>query len=129
MLYNTKPCLCSSDWYFANWVRDHVQWEVLETFALSTELGIDWSAIDTEIDWRRYHEGVTVAAFRWMLDHTIDNWLPHNLPDTLPLFQQGAFDACFADTHNTVSGNYGGMAIMPDVIAVNLLAVLLYKEA
>lgn len=29
MLYNTKPCLCSSDWYFANWVRDHVQWEVL----------------------------------------------------------------------------------------------------
>lgn len=25
MLYDTKPCLCSSDWYFANWVRDHVQ--------------------------------------------------------------------------------------------------------
>jgi len=26
MLYNTKPVLSSSDWYFANWVRDHVQW-------------------------------------------------------------------------------------------------------
>jgi len=128
MLYNTKPCLCSSDWFFANWVRDHVQWEVLETFSMSVELGIDWGEIDPEIDWHRFHEGVSVAALRWMVDHTIDNWLPHNLPDTLPYFQQGAFDECFADTHNTVSGNYGGMVIMPDAIAYNLLAVLRYKR-
>ena len=31
---------------------------------------------------------------------------------------------CFADTHNSVTGNYGGMAILPDVIAVNLLDLL-----
>lgn len=29
MLYNTKPVLSSSDWYFANWVRGHVRWDVL----------------------------------------------------------------------------------------------------
>jgi len=128
MAYNTKPCLCSSDWYFANWVRDHVQWEVLETFSLSLQHGIEWASIDPEIDWNRYHEGVTVAALRWMLDHTDGKWLPHNLPDTLELYRQGLMDCCFADTHNTVSGNYGGMGIMPDAIAVNLLGILERKE-
>jgi hypothetical protein len=124
MLYNTKPCLCSSDWYFANWVRDHVQWEVLETFALSQEDGIDWGDVDPAVDWHRYQEGVTVAALRWMLDHTQDNWRPHNLPATLELYRQGLLDDCFADTHNSTTGNYGGMAIMPDVIALNLLGIL-----
>lgn len=42
MLYNTKPVLSSSDWYFANWVRDHVQWEVLAVFAQSIANGIRW---------------------------------------------------------------------------------------
>jgi hypothetical protein len=124
MLYNTKPCLCSSDWYFANWVRDHVQWEVLETFALSLRLGIDWAAIDPAIDWNRYHLGITVAALRWMLDHRDGTWLPHNLPWTLTLYEQGRLDMCFADTHNSVTGNYGGMGIPPDVIAVNVLGLL-----
>ena len=124
MMYNTKPCLCSSDWFFANWVRDHVQWEVLETFRLSNELGIRWDQIDREIDWLRYQEGVTVAAMRWMIDHRLDNWRPHNIPSTLELYRQGKMDLCFADTHNTVSGNYGGMGIMPDGIAVNIQAIL-----
>jgi hypothetical protein len=124
MLYNTKPCLCSSDWYFANWVRDHVQWEVLETFAQSITLGIDWNEIDPELDWHTYHKGVTVAALRWMLDHTEQNWLPHNLPSTYEDYTTGAFDDCFADTHNSMTGNYGGMVIMPDPIAFNLLEVL-----
>ena len=127
MLYATKPCLCSSDWYFANWVRDHVQWEVLETFALSVELGLDWATIDTELDWRTYHLGITTAALHWMVNHTEERWLPHNIPDTYEFYAQGAFDDCFADTHNSVTGNYGGMVIMPDVIAVNLMAVMAYK--
>ncbi len=126
-LYNTKPCLCASDWYFANWVRDHVQWEVLETFALSSHYGIDWKTVDPDIDWRRYQQGVTTAALRWMLGANEKTWLPHNLPDTLELFEQGLLDTCFADTHNSVTGNYGGMAIPPDVIAINLLD-LLQKE-
>ncbi len=124
MRYNTKPCLCSSDWYFANWVRDHVQWEVLETFALSAQHGIDWALIDPEIDWARYQHGITAAALNWMLDHRTQNWLPHNIPSSLALFEQGALDMCFADTHNSVTGNLGGMAILPDVIALNLLAIL-----
>ena len=124
MLYNTKPCLCSSDWYFANWVRDHVQWEVLETFAQSISLGIDWNEIDPQLDWHTYHKGITIAALRWMLDHTEQNWLPHNLPWTYEAYTTGAFDDCFADTHNSVTGNYGGMVIMPDASAFNLLEVL-----
>ncbi len=129
MLYNTKPCLCASDWYFANWVRDHVQWEVLETFALSLRHGIDWAQVDPELDWRRYHLGVTLAATRWMIDHNDQNWLPHNLPDSLELYRAGMFDACFPDTHNTTTGLYGGMAIPPDVIAVNLLGLLEREES
>ncbi|MBM7568779.1 hypothetical protein [Paenibacillus sacheonensis] len=124
MLYNTKPCFCSSDWYFANWVRDHVQWEVLETFAESFRLGIDWAGIDPAIDWNVYHEGITNAALRWMLDHRDETWMPHNLQHTKGYYEQGLLDDCFADTHNAVTGLYGGMAIMPDVIAVNLLALL-----
>ncbi|MCQ6561064.1 hypothetical protein [Paenibacillus mendelii] len=124
MMYNTKPCLCSSDWYFANWVRDHVQWEVLETFASSEALGIDWNEWDTEIDWHRFQEGITVAALRWMVDHRDNQWRPHNLPWTLDLYNQGLLDDCYADTHNSVTGLYGGMVIPPDPIAVNLLAIL-----
>lgn len=124
MMYNTKPCLCSSDWYFANWVRDHVQWEVLETFALSSSLEIDWAEIDPELDWHTYQRGVITAALRWMLDHTNGRWLPHNMPDTYKHYLAGAFDDCFADTHNSTTGNYGGLVIPPDVIAVNLLDIL-----
>ena len=80
MMYNTKPCLCSSDWYFANWVRDHVQWEVLAVFNDSTAEGIKWHEVDPEIDWRRFHRGITVAAIRWLSDHRRDDWRPHNIP-------------------------------------------------
>ena len=128
MMYNTKPCLCSSDWYFANWVRDHVQWEVLETFAQSISLGIDWSKIDPELDWHTYHRGITTAALRWMVDHTEEHWLPHNLPGTYGDYLTGAFDDCFADTHNSTTGNYGGMVIMPDVIALNLMEILSWES-
>jgi hypothetical protein len=128
MLYNTKPCLCSSDWYFANWVRDHVQWEVLETFTLSIRHRLRWAEIDPEIDWDVYHKGITVAVMRWMLDHTDDTWRPHNIPSSLPLYRAGKLDMCFADTHNTTSGNYGGATIMPDAVASNILAILAREE-
>lgn len=124
MVYNTKPCLCSSDWYFANWVRDHVQWEVLETFAQSLFFGIEWGKIDPEIDWRRYQEGVTFACLRWMIDHRLDNWRPHNLPATLEAYKAGLMDDLFADTHNAVTGNYGGAGLSPDAIAVNLMGLM-----
>ena len=124
MMYNTKPCLCSSDWYFANWVRDHVQWEVLSIFALSAAHGIRWDEIDPEIDWRRFHAGITIAAMRWMIDHKDDNWRPHNLPATYEGYTRGEYDYCFADTHNSTTGNYGGMFILPDAIAMNIYGLL-----
>lgn len=124
MIYNTKPCLCSSDWFFANWVRDQVQWEVLETFNLSQEHGIRWHEVDPGVDWKRYRKGVTVAAMRWMLDAKVPNWLPHNIPSSYALYKEGKLDLCFADTHNTTTGNYGGAGIMPDAIGLNILAIL-----
>ncbi|MCE5250185.1 hypothetical protein LLG96_08185, partial [bacterium] len=124
MMYNTKPCLCSSDWYFANWVRDHVQWEVLSVFNLSGNYGIDWDTVDPEINWNRYFKGVTIAAIRWMHTSTDNDWRPHNLPETYEPFRNGEFDYCFADTHNSTTGNYGGAFIGPQLIAENIYALI-----
>jgi len=124
MLYNTKPVLSSSDWYFANWVRDHVQWEVLRVFNESASRGIHWGDIDPEMDWDRFQQGVTQAAIRWMVDHREDNWRPHNLPHTYEGYKKGNFDYTYPDTHNSTTGMYGGMFIMPDPIAVNIYYIL-----
>ena len=69
LVYNTKPCLNQSIW-LATWTDADVQWEVLSTFAQSGDLGIDWAKVDPEIDWHRYQKGITIAALRWMVDHT-----------------------------------------------------------
>ena len=124
MLYDTKPCLCSSDWYFANWVRDHVQWEVLTSLVASTQLGIVWSKVDPEIDWERYQLGVTCAAFHWMVDHRTLTWRPHNIPSSYEKYLRGDFDCCYADTHNTMTGNLGGMCIPPVDVASNIYRLL-----
>ncbi|MBQ3869986.1 MAG: hypothetical protein II777_05505, partial [Clostridia bacterium] len=116
-LYNTKPCLCCSDWYFANWVRDFVQWEVLHSISQAASLGIRWEKIDPAIDWLTYIEGVVTAAYNWMADHTKDNWRPHNIPSSLEHFRAGEYDCCFSDTFNSVTGNIAGMVISPEAIA------------
>lgn len=124
MMYNTKPCLCSSDWYFANWVRDHVQWEVLQVFNESTRYGIDWNEIDPAIGWNRYFKGVTVAVTRWMHTSEENDWRPHNLPETYEPFRRGEFDYHFADTHNSTTGNYGGAFIGPQMVAENIYTII-----
>ena len=124
MMYNTKPCLCSSDWYFANWVRDHVQWEVLSVFNVSSRYGIDWNEIDPAIGWDRYLKGITVAVIRWMHTRNDNDWRPHNLPETYGPFKNGEFDYCFADTHNSTTGNYGGAFIGPTLIAENIYTII-----
>ena len=116
-MYCTKPCLCCSDWYFANWVRDFVQWEVLRCIAESKALGTAWEEIDPELDWVTYIEGVTTAAYNFMGDHKKYNWRPHNIPDTLPAYERGEYDGCYSDTLNSVTGNTGGMFIHPSAIA------------
>lgn len=124
MTYNTKPCLCSSDWYFANWVRDHVQWEVIASIALAGEEGVDLAAVDDELDWDSYLRGVLGAGSRWLLDHREDTWRPHNLPSTLETYLEGGFDGCLPDTHNSTTGLYGGMAIPPGRLGQAILGLL-----
>lgn len=124
MLYNTKPVLSSSDWYFANWVRDHVQWEVLTVFSELSHHNISWNKVDPEIDWLTYQKGITNAAIRWLNIHTDKNWFPHNLPETYERYEKGEYDYCFPDTYNSTSGNYGGMMIMPSRIADNIYDIL-----
>lgn len=124
MLYNTKPVLSSSDWYFANWVRDHVQWEVLRVFAESGKRNIDWVEIDPETDWATFHKGITHAAMRWMNLHEDKTWKPHNLPVSEEKYNMGMYDYCYPDTHNSTTGNYGGMMILPAPIMENLYLVI-----
>ncbi len=124
MLYNTKPVLSSSDWYFANWVRDHVQWEVLRVFNESAAREIHWGDIDREIDWDRFQEGITQAAMQWIIIHTEDSWRPHNLPSTWEGYKNGDYDYCYPDTHNSTTGMYGGMFISPEPIVTNIYYLL-----
>ncbi len=123
-LYCTKPVLSSSDWYFANWVRDHVQWEVLSVFSTLSQRNICWTEVDPEIDWLKFQKGITNAAIRWMNIHTDQNWFPHNLPESYEAYQRGDFDYAFPDTHNSVTGNFGGMMIIPGPIAENIYFIL-----
>lgn len=124
MMYNTKPVFSSSDWYFANWVRDHVQWEVLSVFIESVERDIYWADIDPEVDWDRFHEGITNAVIRWMIIHTEDTWRPHNIPATYEGYKRGDYDYTYPDTHNSTTGKYGGMFISPQPIATNIYNIL-----
>lgn len=66
---------------------------------------------------------------RWLLDSSDRTWLPHTRTTTLARYQAGGFALCLPDTHSTLTGLYGGMAIAPDVVAVNLLGVLERREA
>lgn len=120
MLYNTKPVLSSSDWYFANWVRDHVQWEVLSVFADVAHHDLKWDEIDPEIDWLKFQKGITHAAMRWINLQEERKWLPHNLPKTYDRYLNGEYDYAFPDTHNSITGNYGGMMIPPAAIVENI---------
>jgi len=127
-MYATKPCLCSSDWYFAHWVRDHVQWEVQASFTMSIALGFNWAEIDPELDWLTYEKGIATASFNWTLLAATNTWRPHNIPASYELYKQGLFDYCYSDTHNTITGNIGGMCIMPGNTG-ELLYDVLDKEA
>ena len=120
MLYNTKPCFTATCWQLSNWVTWQVQWEVLQTFALSRRHGIDWAAMDPAIDWARYRDGVTIAALRWMVDHEDpkDTVLP---PD---LVLSGKIDTLYHDVFDVTTGKYSGALILPDPIAENLQAML-----
>ena len=127
-LYNTKPCLCSSDWYFANWVRDFVQWEMLHSLNMASHYGFDWAEIDPEIEWSKFRYGVTVAAYNWMVDSKDLRWRPHNIPGSLDRYLSGEYDTCFADTFNSVTGNIGGMVIAPSAIGDSVYACKSYKD-
>lgn len=126
-IYNTKPVLTSSS-YQNSWADADVHAEVLDAFATSSELGIDWGKIDPEIDWDRFQKGITVAALRWMADHNdvtqkVDytQLVPVRLVDQV---KRGLLDMCYYDGYDVVTGIYGGGPWEPDWIAINLAAVL-----
>ncbi len=125
-IYNTKPCFTATCWWLSNWVTNHVQWEVLRTFADSHRLGIDWAEVDPEIGWHTYEKGVTVAALRWMIDHADERSMEKISFLFVPLeeFCTGAMDGMYHDSHDCTNGTYRGGPIMPDIIAVNLLNLL-----
>ncbi len=123
MIYNTKPCFNSTNWFLSDWVSRHVQWEILGVFAASGDLGIDWAKTDPEIDWNRYHRGVTTAVLRWMIDHNDPEWMLKSgfSPE---LVMDGTSDAMFADAFDPVSNIYKGGPISPEVITRNILLLL-----
>ncbi len=124
MIYNTKPCFCSSCWFLADWVSSHVQWEILEIFATSAKLGIDWARIDPELDWNRYHRGVTTAVLRWMVDHNDLEWM-HRSECSPNVVAEGAWDTAFTDAFDPVNNVYmGGLSIVSGIIAKNILVLL-----
>lgn len=127
-VYNTKPCLNQTIWFGSSWVDNHVQWEVLRTFAFSSDLGIDWSQVDPEIDWRRYQEGITTAVLRWMVDHADTTHKATPPPADAELVRRGVLDTYFYDVHDAVTGAYRGALIEPSTIGANLWAVLDYQS-
>jgi hypothetical protein len=127
-LYNTKPCLNQTIWFGSSWVDNHVQWEVLRTFAFSSDLGIDWGDVDPEIDWRRYQEGITTAVLRWMVDHTDAGHKATPPPADAELVKRGILDTYFYDVHDAVTGAYRGALIEPSIIGPNLWAVLDHRR-
>ncbi|NPV78704.1 MAG: hypothetical protein HPY52_00290 [Firmicutes bacterium] len=123
MMYNTKPCFCSTCWFLSDWVSKHVQWEVLQVFAMSSKLGIDWAQIDPDIDWNQFQKGVTTAVLRWMIDHEDAEWM-YRSEFPAELLSNGTWDTLFCDTFDPVNNTYGGGPIMPEVIADNILLIL-----
>jgi hypothetical protein len=123
MIYNTKPCFCSTSWFLSDWVSKHVQWEVLQIFAKSAKIGIDWAEIDQEIDWGKFQKGVTTAVLRWMIDSKDPEWLTHS-EYPLEFIKDGKWDTLFADTFDPVNNTYGGGPIMPELIADNVIILL-----
>ena len=111
MLYNTKPCLNSTCWYLSDWVSKHVQWEVLCTFAMSAQNGINWAEVDPEVDWKTYQRGITTAVLRWMIDHD-DPAFMFRSEYGQPQVPTGAWDGLFADTFDPVDNTYGGGPIL-----------------
>jgi hypothetical protein len=118
-LYCTKPCLCATDWNTVSWVDTHVQWEVLQSWAIAIMMGIDWAEVDPEIDWDRYEEGIACAATHWILDKSRADELPHDIDLAL-----GNIDGTLADAHDPITGQHFGWQLMPDYLAVLLMDVL-----
>ncbi|MCE5257753.1 MAG: hypothetical protein LLG44_01655 [Chloroflexi bacterium] len=126
MLYNTKPCLNTTAWFLSDWVSKHVQWEVLQVFEQSWKNGIDWGAVDPDIDWHTYHCGVVTAVLRWMIDHNDANWM-FRCEYPREWVGEGQWDMLWADTFDPVKGSYGGGPITSSEIAEGIHIIMQYS--
>ena len=122
-LYNTKPCFCVTDWATTSWVDAQVEWEVIEILSHSHEYGIDWGAVDPEIDWHKYEEGIACATTWWMLDSSRADELPLDVDLSL-----GNLDGMFADQHDPVTDEHLGWQLFPEDYANIIMNVLERKE-
>ncbi|NLV73702.1 MAG: hypothetical protein GXY52_03305 [Chloroflexi bacterium] len=125
MLYNTKPCLCSTAWFLSDWVSKCVLWEVLRVFGDSWRHGIDWGLVDPELDWHTYHRGILTAVLRWMVDHKDPDWVWRS-EFSGDWIADGSWDTLWSDTFDPVKGSYGGGPIGGSAIAEGIHILMQY---
>lgn len=123
-LYNTKPCFCATDWATTSWVDTQVEWEIVEILSQSREYGIDWAAVDPDIDWHKYEEGIACATTWWMLDSSRADELPLDID-----LAMGNLDGMFADQHDPVADEHLGWQLRPEDYANIIMNVLERKKA
>jgi len=82
-------------------------------FAQSIANGIRWEEVDPEIDWMKFHRGITnVRRSVGMNCGAVGmNCAATIFRRRTTVTKTGAFDYCFPDTHNATTGNYGGLCL------------------
>ena len=66
--------------------------------------------------------GITAAAMKASLQKAYGADFPYDE------YVKGSFEGCFPDTHNAVTGLYGGAFIMPGHVISNIIALLERKR-
>ena len=130
LLYETKPLYGTTGWHYIAWTDRCVQWQIILLIDLCTQLGLDWTEMDPEIDWATYQRGVVTAGLRWMVDHNDPEWMlkcEELIPDVLG----GRMDMVFADVHDPVHDMFSGitLAINPAYMAISIVEHLIQTQS
>lgn len=132
-LYQPTPLFGATAWHAMDWSSRNIMWQILMLFELSSNLNIDWSKIDQDVDWEKYQRGITVAGLRWLADHTDQDWLTMASrekkdinEDILLKTINGELDMVVPDNFDPVTNAYGGMPIFiaPDTLASNIIDIV-----
>ncbi|MBD3244110.1 MAG: hypothetical protein GF331_26195 [Chitinivibrionales bacterium] len=138
MAYHTKPLFGTTAWHAMDWTTRNIIWEILMIFDLSEQLGIDWSTIDTRIDWAAYQRGLATAGLEWLADNTDPAWMTRftrekvdTSPQVLAAVRDGAYNMILSDNYDPVNDAFGGVGVRipPDTLATSIIKVLERQEA